>query len=113
MTTPSAGRPGRETAPSAAAATFDNTALVRQILRLRHEKAQLLGKANFADYILERRMAKNGSTALDFTEKLHAKVKAAFDREIIACRSIARTSHSRRAPAGAMGGRLLEREAPS
>lgn len=63
---------------------FDNTALVRQILRLRHEKAQLLGKDNFADYILERRMAKSGSTALGFTETLHAKVKSAFEREIIA-----------------------------
>lgn len=62
---------------------YDNTALVRQILRLRHEKAQLLGKDNFADYILERRMAKDGGTALAFTEKLHAKVKAAFEREII------------------------------
>jgi oligopeptidase A len=63
---------------------YDNTALVRQILRLRHEKAQLLGKDNFADYILERRMAKDGSIALGFTEKLHAKIKTAFDGEIVA-----------------------------
>lgn len=63
---------------------FDNTALVWRILQLRHEKAQLLGKNNFADYILERRMAKSGANALTFTEQLHTKVKTAFDREIIA-----------------------------
>ena len=62
---------------------YDNTAVIWQILRLRNEKAQLLGKENFADYILERRMAKSGATALTFTEGLHAKVKAAFDREVL------------------------------
>ena len=61
----------------------DNTALIWQTLRLRHEKAQLLGKANFADLVLEHRMAKNGATALRFTEDLHVKVKAAFDRETV------------------------------
>lgn len=63
--------------------SYDNTDHVWKILGLRHEKAQLLGKANFADHILERRMAKNGATALKFTQGLHDKVKAAFDREII------------------------------
>ncbi len=62
---------------------YDNTALVKQILRLRHEKAQLLGKDNFADYILERRMAKSGATALNFTETLHNKIKTVFEREVI------------------------------
>ncbi len=62
----------------------DNTALIWKILKLRQEKADLLGKANFADHILERRMAKDGATALNFTERLHQRVKSAFDKEVIA-----------------------------
>ena len=63
---------------------YDNTQLIWQILRLRQEKAELLGKANFADHILERRMARDGATALSFTERLHQRVKSAFDKEVIA-----------------------------
>ena len=62
---------------------YDNTELVSTILRLRHEKALLLGKSNFADHILERRMAKSGKIALRFEEELHHKIKLAFDREVI------------------------------
>lgn len=62
---------------------YDNTSIIWEILRLRQEKAELLGKANFADHILERRMAKDGATALNFTERLHQRVKAAFGKEII------------------------------
>jgi len=63
---------------------YDNTELVWKILRLRHEKAQLLGKKHFADYILERRMAKTGQNALDFIHDLHEKVSGPFKREVIA-----------------------------
>jgi oligopeptidase A len=61
----------------------DNTALVWKILRLRHEKAQIMEKANFADYILAHRMAKNGRSALNFIEDLHRRVRDAFQRETI------------------------------
>lgn len=61
---------------------YDNTQLIREILKLRAEKASLLGKENFADNALQRRMAKTGSNAVRFVETLHDRTKAAFDREI-------------------------------
>ncbi|BCU76322.1 M3 family metallopeptidase [Luteolibacter sp. LG18] len=57
---------------------FDNTGLVWKILELRHEKAAILGHDDFADLTLLRRMAKDGKTALRFTEDLHARVKPGF-----------------------------------
>ncbi|KXU37760.1 oligopeptidase A [Cephaloticoccus primus] len=59
----------------------DNTALVRQILALRAEKAALLGKPHFADVVLERRMAQSGAQALAFVEDLAARTSEAFLRE--------------------------------
>ena len=62
---------------------YDNTALIREILSLRQEKATLLGKTHFADVVLEHRMAKSGANALRFVEDLHHKVKSSFDRETV------------------------------
>lgn len=62
---------------------YDNTDLIWTILRLRQEKAALLGRPHFADLVLQQRMARTGESALAFVENLHAKVKNAFDRETI------------------------------
>jgi len=60
---------------------YDNTTLVWEILKLRQEKAELLGFPNFADLNLQRRMAHNGETALKFTEGLHQRIAPAFHVE--------------------------------
>lgn len=64
-----------------AAGEHDNSELVAKILKLRAEKAQLLGFENFPDHILARRMAKNGAGALDFTHDLHQRVAKPFKEE--------------------------------
>ena len=59
----------------------DNTELIREILKLRSEKAALLGKKDFADVVLSRRMAKNGTQADAFVSDLRDKTADAFHRE--------------------------------
>lgn len=59
----------------------DNRSLVAEILRLRREKATLLGCATFSDLVLEERMAKTGAEARRFVDDLTEKTKASFERE--------------------------------
>jgi oligopeptidase A len=63
------------------AAPYDNTVLIPQILALRQAKARLLGRTQFADLVLHRRMAKSGASALGFIEKLQARLAEVFARE--------------------------------
>ncbi len=60
---------------------LDNRGLIAEILRLRREKANLLGYRDFADYVLEERMAHNGAEAAAFVDDLYAKTKPHFERE--------------------------------
>ena len=64
-----------------AQAPHDNTALIARILTLRAEKAALLGRAHFADSVLERRMAQSGARALAFVEDFQTRCRTAFARE--------------------------------
>jgi oligopeptidase A len=56
----------------------DNRELVREILDLRHEFAQLVGQDNFADHVTERRMAASGDAALKFGDAIFNKVEDQF-----------------------------------
>jgi oligopeptidase A len=55
-----------------------NAELVWKILNLRQEKATILGHKNFADLTLQRRMARDGKSALAFIEGIQAKIRAPF-----------------------------------
>jgi oligopeptidase A len=59
----------------------NNRPLLERILQLRKEKAHLLGFANFADLVLEDRMAHNGGRAMAFLEDLKAKTECRFHEE--------------------------------
>ena len=59
----------------------DNAPLIKRIVELRTEKAKLLGYDDFADLVLEDRMAKSGREAWAFVEKLTEKSDAAFKQE--------------------------------
>jgi oligopeptidase A len=59
----------------------DNRQIVARVLELRREKANLLGFGNFADLVLEDRMAHTGSRALQFLEDLKTKTERRFREE--------------------------------
>ncbi|MGC6455529.1 MAG: M3 family metallopeptidase [Coraliomargaritaceae bacterium] len=67
-------------------APCDNQPLVPEILALRHEFAQLVGRKNFADHVTTRRMVGSGQNALDFTDRLHRRLVQAFEQETQALR---------------------------
>ena len=60
---------------------FDNRGLIANILRLRLEKARLLGYTDFADLVLEERMAHTGAEAQRFIEDLRQETRPFFERE--------------------------------
>jgi len=65
----------------ATAPPHDNPVVLPRILELRRQKALLLGYEDFADFVLEDRMAHNGETAQSFLEDLRAKTQPFFERE--------------------------------
>ena len=71
----------REFSSVAANGKFSNWNLIREILSLRDENVAILSRANFADLILERRMAKTGNAAEKFVDSLTEKFGAHFKSE--------------------------------
>jgi oligopeptidase A len=67
--------------------SYNNQELVREILDLRHELAQLLGEKDFADHVTKRRMATSGGNALQATEDLFNKLSGQFKVEAEQLRS--------------------------
>ncbi len=65
----------------AAEGKWDNHPLIERILELRGEKARLLGFSNFADLVLEDRMAHSGARAVTFLEDLKRKTERRFREE--------------------------------
>jgi oligopeptidase A len=60
---------------------YDNRPVMRSILELRAEKARLLGYRDFADLVIEDRMAHAGDRARSFLEDLKTKTAVTFKKE--------------------------------
>ena len=64
------------------AGKYDNTTVMEDILRLRHEAAQLLQFNNFAEYALANRMARTVPEVTDFLRQLVRAAKPAAAAEL-------------------------------
>jgi oligopeptidase A len=69
--------------------TYDNSALMARILALRHEQAQLLGFANFAELSLATKMAESPAAVTEFLADLAARAKPRAERELQELREFA------------------------
>jgi oligopeptidase A len=68
---------------------WDNSSNIRKILGLRHELANLIGYANFAEYSLATKMAPSTSDVVDFLRQLASRTRAAAKTELRRIRSMA------------------------
>ena len=59
----------------------DNKKLIIEIVQLRDKKSKLLGYANYAEYVLEERMAKSPKNVFDFLSELKDKSIAFAQKE--------------------------------
>ena len=77
----------------------DNRPLITRILELRRAKAELLGFPDFANLVLEDRMAHTGGHALAFLEDLKAKTERRFHEENQELLAFRRSTEGAQAPA--------------
>jgi peptidyl-dipeptidase Dcp len=61
---------------------LDNTEVIKLLLKLRNERAVLLGYKSHADFVLEERMAQNPTQVLEFLESLLDKAKPKAEAEL-------------------------------
>ena len=66
----------------------DNTEIIAEIVNLRVEKARLLDYETYADYILERRMAKNPGNVYDLLNRLWDASLPVAKRELVEMQAI-------------------------
>ncbi len=60
---------------------FDNQENIMKIIKLRHERANLLGYKNHAEFVLEDRMAESVENALSFLDKIYQVAYPAAKKE--------------------------------
>lgn len=68
----------------------DNQKNILEIVKLRNERANLLGYSNYASFVLEERMAENPTIVTNFLQDLLEKAKPAAEKELNELRNFAR-----------------------
>ncbi|WP_414434381.1 oligopeptidase A [Alloalcanivorax venustensis] len=68
---------------------YDNGAVMDEILKLRHEQANLLGFANYADKSLATKMARDVEEVIGFLDDLARRAKPQAEREVAALKAFA------------------------
>ncbi len=61
---------------------FDNQETILKIVKLKYDRAQLLGYKNYADYVLQERMAEKPETVFNFLNKILDPSKAAAEKDL-------------------------------
>ncbi|WP_294292962.1 M3 family metallopeptidase, partial [uncultured Chryseobacterium sp.] len=69
---------------------FDNQNLIKELLSLKQQKADLLGYKNYAEYVLEERMAKSPAKVIDFLNELLTKAQPYAAKEIEELKALAK-----------------------
>lgn len=69
---------------------FDNQETLKEILKLRTERAKLLGFNTHADYVLEERMAMSPKKVFDFLEELLSKARPHAEKDMNRLKKLAR-----------------------
>ncbi|MEN2436525.1 M3 family metallopeptidase [Weeksellaceae bacterium A-14] len=69
---------------------FDNQQLIQDLVQLRHQKAELLGYKNFAEYVLEERMAQSPEKVFSFLHELLEKATPFAQKEIAELKNLAK-----------------------
>ncbi|MEQ1814288.1 MAG: M3 family metallopeptidase [Candidatus Nitrotoga sp.] len=70
---------------------WDNTPLMEEIIKLRGEKARLLGFANFSELSLASKMASSPQQVLDFMRELSRRARPFAEQDLAELRAFART----------------------
>lgn len=68
----------------------DNQDLIREIVKLRHQRARILGYKSHADYVLELRMAERPATVMSFLDRILEAARPVAEQDIQQIRDLAR-----------------------
>lgn len=70
--------------------SYDNQGVIKDIVKMRQARAQLLGFSSHADFVLQERMAENPDRVFEFLDQLYSPSRKAAERELQEVRDFAK-----------------------